>query len=82
MSIRKYAFAAAAVVAATPAAFANNGFSPASNEAGFVSHAMPASGVTRTQVREEARVARDQQVSLDGWHNLGGEAGWVYEAAS
>ena len=80
MSIIKQALVATVVAfAAIPAAFATSGTTPASNERGYTTHAMPASGLTRAQVLAELAAFKKNPVSADGTLYVGGEAGWVYE---
>ena len=80
MSIIKQALVATAVAFVTmPAAFATSGTTPAGNERGYTTHAMPASGLTRAQVQADLAAFMKNPVSADGARYVGGEAGWVYE---
>lgn len=59
-------------------AMATSGYTPAAGEAGFTTHAMPASGKTREQVQRELLAWRANPVTSDGWRQVGGEVGWVF----
>ena len=77
MSTAKKILLAAAIGAlAVPAAFASNGITPANNERGYTTHAMPASGLTRDQVRAEFEPFQHNPISADGARYAGGELGW------
>lgn len=59
-----------------PAAFASTGTTPANNERGYTTHAMPASGLTRDQVRAELDAFKRNPLNADGARYVGGEIGW------
>lgn len=65
-----------------PAAIAASGTTPANNERGYTTHAMPASGLTRAQVQAELAAFRKNPVSADGTRFVGGEIGWVDQGHS
>ena len=78
-SLKQVTVAFAISALAAPAAFATSGITPADNEGGYQTHAMPASGLTRAQVRAELEAFRRNPVSADGSRFVGGEAGWEIE---
>ena len=78
-SLKQITVAFAISALAAPAAFATSGITPADNEIGYQTHAMPASGLTRDQVRAELEAFRRNPVSADGSRFVGGEAGWEIE---
>lgn len=80
MSIIKQALVATAVAFVTiPAAFATSGTTSANNQRGYTTHAMPASGLTRAQVKAELAAFMKNPVAADGARYVGGDTGWVYE---
>lgn len=64
---------------AISAAHANALIHPANTEAGYTTHAVPDSGVTRAEVRDELQQFRNDPVGADGARFVGGDIGWVYE---
>ncbi len=64
---------------AIQAAHANALLHPANTEAGYTTHAIPDSGVTRAEVQKDLREFRNDPVSAGGARFVGGESGWVYE---
>ena len=75
-SLKQIAIAVATSALAAPAAFATSGVTPVNNERGFTTHAMPASGLTRDQVRAELDAFKRNPVAADGARFVGGETGW------
>lgn len=61
---------------AVASVFASSGTRPANNERGYTAHAMPASGLTRDQVRTELEAFKRNPTSADGARYVGGELGW------
>ena len=78
-SLKQITLAFALSALAAPAAFATSGVTTANNERGYQTHAMPASGLTRDQVRAELEAFKRNPVSADGSRFVGGEAGWEIE---
>ena len=78
-SLKQITLAFAISALAAPAAFASSGVTPTNNERGYKTHAMPASGLTRDQVRAELEAFKRNPVSADGSRFVGGEAGWEIE---
>jgi hypothetical protein len=61
-------------------AMASSGFTPGRGEASFKTHPM-ASTKTRDQVKRELEAWKRNPVSADGWREVGGEAGWIFEGS-
>lgn len=58
-------------------ALATSGITSVPGEIGFDSHAMP-SMKSRAEVVNDLDAWKRSPVSIDGWREVGGEAGWVY----
>ena len=83
MSLIKQALVATAVAIVTlPAAFATSGTTVADNERGLTTHAMPSSGLTRSQVIAELMAFKKNPVAADGARFVDGEIGWVDQGHS
>ena len=78
-SIKRITLAFALSALAAPAAFATSGVTTTNNERGYQTHAMPASGLTRDQVRAELEAFKRNPVSADGSRFVGAEVGWEIE---
>ncbi|MEW5882332.1 MAG: hypothetical protein AB1761_18070 [Pseudomonadota bacterium] len=81
MSTRKAVLALAiAGLFAAPAAFATGGLDFVGGEAGYRSHPMP-SAKTRAEVQRDLERFTSNPVTADGMRFVGGEIGWVPDAA-
>ena len=73
---KKVLLATAIGALAVSAAFASSGTTPANGEIGYTTHAMPAGGLTRDQVRAELEAFKRNPLNAEGARYVGGDLGW------
>lgn len=76
MTIKKTLIALSFGIFTVPFASANSGTTWVGGELGYEFHVMP-STKSRAEVVDELRAFRANPVAADGWHYVGGDAGWA-----